>query len=97
MKISTNVRLISTVLDNLGTCRWSRGSVQWFRCIFVQEGLITIFPRIVVHAPVYDTEAMVHVPKLSLKRTFFTSQKIGLFRIQVHATVEIRNSAADLI
>ena len=44
----------------------------------------TVFPRIVVHAPVYEAEAMVHAPKVSPKCTFlFYFEKIGPFRIQV--------------
>ena len=35
----------------------------------------TVFPRIVVHAPIYETEAMVHAPKVSPKCTFFLPQK----------------------
>ena len=35
----------------------------------------TVFPRIVVHAPIYETEAMVHAPKVSPKSTFFPPQK----------------------
>ena len=41
----------------------------------------TVFPRIVVHAPVYETEAMVHAPKVSPNCTFFYFEKIGPFRI----------------
>ena len=35
----------------------------------------TVFPRIVVRAPIYETEAMVHAPKVSPKCTFFLPQK----------------------
>ena len=35
----------------------------------------TVFPRIVVHASIYETEAMVHAPKVSPKCTFFQPQK----------------------
>ena len=38
-----------------------------------------MFARIVVHAPVYKTEAMVHAPKVSPKCTFFISKKSGRF------------------
>ena len=37
--------------------------------------IITVFPRIVVHVSIYETEAMVHVPKVSPKCSFFLPQK----------------------
>ena len=36
---------------------------------------ITVLPQIVVHAPMYETEGLVHAPKVSPKCTFFLPQK----------------------
>ena len=53
----------------------------------------TVFIRIVVYAPVYETEAMVHASKVSPKCTF--SKKSGRF-LSMHATVVIRNVPTNL-
>ena len=36
---------------------------------------LTVLPRIVLHAPIYETEAMVDAPKVSPKCTFFLPHK----------------------
>ena len=58
--------------------------------------IIPYFPRILVHAPVYETEAMLQAPKMSPSALFYF-EKIGSFRIKVHVTEEIQNSATNLI
>ena len=58
----------------------TKNSSSWYERSMLIEILIpTVFPRIVVHAPVYETEAMVHAPKVSQECTFFTSKKSGRF------------------
>ena len=47
------------------------------RAEYVEYQRDTVFSRIVVHAPIHETEAMVHAPKVSPKRTFFLNRAIS--------------------
>ena len=47
--------------------------------LLLADIIVPLFPRIVVHASVYETEAMVHAPRASPKCTFPYFEKFGPF------------------
>ena len=85
-----NLKILSFFLGHLQDGKFQKlqtsnmiDSVKFFQKTFQKQWIkeYTVFPRNVVHAPVYETEAMVHAPKVSPNCTFFYFEKIGPFRI----------------